>query len=160
MRRRERVLGPSKTGNTRGPLRLTSTNWLATPAHLILLRFSHRCPLPLPHNVRKKLVEMANDYQSYIKDAYTNFFFFLMCFGFVCVRQTAWLLSAWFSVSQVWPYHLFTSAHTHVQPLSAKMYNSAEYSLIFLFFCTMYEFMEICAHGANSIVGTNLSESK
>lgn len=44
VRQREKGLGLSKTGNTRGPLRLTSTNWLATPARLILLRFSHRCP--------------------------------------------------------------------------------------------------------------------
>lgn len=27
----------------------------ATPTHLILLRFSHQCPLPLPHNVKKRI---------------------------------------------------------------------------------------------------------
>lgn len=27
----------------------------ATPTHLILLRFSHQCPLPLRHNVKKRI---------------------------------------------------------------------------------------------------------
>lgn len=67
VRQREKGLGLSKTGNTRGPLRLTSTNWLATPARLILLRFSHRCPLPLPHNVVKRIAalgKIVDNYQS------------------------------------------------------------------------------------------------
>lgn len=31
-------------GDAQGPPRLTSTNWLAIPTRLILLRFSHQCP--------------------------------------------------------------------------------------------------------------------
>lgn len=41
------------------------------------------------------------------------------------------------------------------------MYNLTDYSVIFLSFfllsaCTMHEFMEICAHGANSNAESNL----
>ena len=153
MRPREKGLGPSKTGNTRGPLGLTSTNWLATPGRLILLRFSHRCPLPLPHNVVKTLLEkLWDNYQIYIKDASTFFYAVWASLhqanslAFVCLVScfTGTTLS-----------FIYKRTHTRAQPLSARMYNSAEHSLIFLFFCTMYEFMEICAHRAISIVGSN-----
>lgn len=75
--REKRGLGPSKKGNTQGPLRLTSTNWLATPTRLILLRFSHQCPLPLPHNVKERiraLVKMVENYQAQKKPRAWLFF--------------------------------------------------------------------------------------
>lgn len=65
--REKRGLGPSERGNTQGPPRLTSTNWLATPTRLILLRFSHQCPLPLPHNVKERiraLAKIVGNYQT------------------------------------------------------------------------------------------------
>lgn len=54
--------------------------------------------------------------------------------------------------------------HTHTQPLSNKMYNLTDHSVIFIFpflclcvsACTMHEFMEIYAHRANLYVGSNL----
>lgn len=117
MRQREKGLGPSKTGNTRGPLRLTSTNWLATPARLILLRFSHRCPLPLPHNVIKRLVEIVDNYQSYIKDTYTIFFKCVLGL-FASCKQLGFCLPG--SVSHRYDPIIYLQAHTPVRSHSAS----------------------------------------
>lgn len=82
--REKRGLGPSERGNTQGPPRLTSTNWLATPTRLILLRFSHQCPLPLPHNVKERIRALAKIVGNYQTQKRTCAQFFLMCFALVC----------------------------------------------------------------------------
>lgn len=81
----ERRLRPSKRGNTQGPPRLTSTNWLATPPCLILLRFSHQCPLPLPYNVTGRImapVKVLENYQAQKRRHVHSGF--LMSFTVVC----------------------------------------------------------------------------
>lgn len=56
-------------------------------------------------------------------------------------------------VSQVRPYHLFTNARGH-SALECIIQRTIQG---FLFsFCTMHEFMEICAHRANFNVGSIL----
>lgn len=55
--------------------------------------------------------------------------------------------------------------HMYTQPLSAKMYNLTDHSVIFISLSfvsayTMHEFMDICAYRANSNVDGNLLKNK
>lgn len=93
-------LDQAREGNTQGPPRLTSTNWPATPTRLILLRFSHQCPLPLPHNVKERIrapAKIAENYGSQERpraqlffDVFCGCLYLVNSFAFVC--QTSCLV--------------------------------------------------------------------
>lgn len=145
---RKGACGPSKRGNAQGPPRLTSTNWLATPTRLILLRFSHQCPLPLPHNVKERIRAPAKIVENYRtkKRATCTIAFWCVLQLFVLSKQLGFCLAGQLLgvvahryepiiyLQTTWHKHTHACTRTHTQPLSFKMYNLADHSVISLFF--------------------------
>lgn len=127
---------------------MTSTNWLATPARLILLRFSHQCPLPLPHNVKERIRAPEKIVENYrttkrprarlLFDVFCSCLYLANGFCFCLLAQLFGVVARRYDPiiylqTQHKHAHSHTHTHTYVQPLSAKMYNLRDHSLIFLF---------------------------
>lgn len=159
-------LDQAREGNTRGPPRLTSTNWLATPTCLILLRFSHQCPPSTATQSQKEYQSIGkNDGELFQppppKKAHEHGWFSIPFCGCLLLANSYCSLDQLLRVvSQKYDPIIYLEAHTYIHSHSAPEC-IIQQTLPWFFFssaqCMTYGNM--CTRGKFKI-GRNLLKSK